>query len=97
VPVILAGLKKDLRDNPVSAPTHPRRRQAGEAYVTKESGERMARRIGALYHIECSSLTGEGVKEIFEVAAVASLSGSRRKAKETEKRKTRLPRNCNIV
>ncbi|KAG5355156.1 GTP-binding protein [Yarrowia sp. B02] len=59
VPILLIGLKKDLR--------------ASENCITLTQGEEMAERIGAKRYLECSALTGQGVDDVFEVATRASL------------------------
>ncbi|SCW02046.1 LAFE_0E12970g1_1 [Lachancea fermentati] len=61
-PIILVGLKKDLRKN-------------GDErdIVKKEDAEQVARAIGAKKYMECSALTGEGVDDVFEVATRTSL------------------------
>mgnify|MGYP003366676732 CR=1 FL=1 len=67
-PIILVGLKKDLRPpNDGSDPDYRKK------YVMKEDGERICQHIGAKKYIECSSLTGEAVDDVFEVATRASL------------------------
>lgn len=70
VPLILVGLQKDLRDadTPLS-----RGAERGANYVTKSEGEAAARRIGACKYFECSSLTGQGVREVFDGAATIAL------------------------
>lgn len=67
-PIILVGLKKDLR--PVDDGTDP---DYSSKYVKYQDAERVAHYIGAKKYIECSSLTGEAVDDVFEVATRASL------------------------
>lgn len=59
VPILLIGLKKDLREK--------------ERCVTAAEGQAMANQIGAKKYLECSALTGQGVDDVFEVATRASL------------------------
>jgi hypothetical protein len=47
--------------------------------VTWEKGEEVARYIKAIKYIECSQWTGEGVPEVVEVAAQASLTTKKRR------------------
>lgn len=65
-PVILVGLKKDLRNNS-NEKTNSRK------YVQKQQGEEVARIIGAKKFLECSALTGEAVDDVFEAATRTSL------------------------
>lgn len=62
-PFLLIGLKKDLRRN-----LHDKHR-----YVQFERGEQVAKMIGAKAYMESSSLTGEGVDDIFELTTRISL------------------------
>ena len=70
VPIILVGLKKDLRDDPVA---QEEMRKRSEKFLTAEEGEDVRKRIGAKKYLECSSLTGEGVDDVFEAATRQSL------------------------
>lgn len=75
VPIILVGLKKDLRDDPVA---QEEMRKRSEKFITPEEGEDVRRRISAKKYLECSALTGEGVDDVFEAATRQSLlSGDR--------------------
>ncbi|GMM34356.1 Rho family GTPase [Saccharomycopsis crataegensis] len=62
IPIILVGLKKDLRLDGTSK------------YIQYKQGLQMAQAIGARKYVECSSLTGEGVDNVFEVATRTSLA-----------------------
>jgi Rho family protein len=42
-------------------------------FVTEHDGVAAAREIGARKYLECSSLTGEGVDDVFEAATRAAL------------------------
>jgi Rho family, other len=70
VPIILVGLKKDLREDPVAIEDVQKKSQH---FVSKEEVLEGARNIGARKCLECSSLTGEGVDNVFEAATRASL------------------------
>ncbi|KAK5625333.1 hypothetical protein RRF57_001049 [Xylaria bambusicola] len=70
VPVILVGLKKDLRDDPVAI---EEMRKKSLKFVTERQGEAAAQEIGARKYLECSSLSGEGVDDVFEAATRAAL------------------------
>ncbi|KAI8629494.1 Rho2 GTPase [Xylariaceae sp. FL1651] len=70
VPIILVGLKKDLRDDPVAI---EEMRKKSLRFVTERQGEAAAQEIGARKYLECSSLSGEGVDDVFEAATRAAL------------------------
>lgn len=73
VPIILVGLKKDLRDDPVA---QEEMRKRSEKFLATSEGEQVMRQIGARKYLECSSLTGEGVDDVFEAATRVSLLAS---------------------
>ena len=51
-------------------------------YGDEDEGEDVRRRIGAKKYLECSSLTGEGVDDVFEAATRQSLlSGDRKEGR----------------
>ncbi|CAG8525777.1 1424_t:CDS:2 [Funneliformis caledonium] len=70
VPVILVGLKKDLRDD-ATAITEMRKKRI--SFVDPKQGEDLAQQIGARRYLECSALTGENVDNVFEAASRAAL------------------------
>ncbi|KAM7201661.1 putative RHO2 protein [Rhypophila sp. PSN 637] len=70
VPIILVGLKKDLRADPVAI---EEMRKKSLHFVSEEQGERVGKEIGARKYLECSSLTGDGVDDVFEAATRAAL------------------------
>lgn len=61
VPFIVVGLKKDLRG------------RKDLTFVSEEEGRTTAKECGAREYRECSSLTGEGVDDVFEAATRAAL------------------------
>jgi GTPase SAR1 family protein len=67
--VILVGLKKDLRDDLLNVELS----KSGLEPITKSLGDAFAHTIGAYRYLVCFSLTGEGVKDVFQTGAVASL------------------------
>ncbi|VDK23453.1 unnamed protein product [Anisakis simplex] len=64
-PIILIGTKLDLRDDPETL-----RILSGENKqpVTKSQGQRIAKKIRAAKYLECSALTQQGLKAVFEEA-----------------------------
>jgi len=69
-PIILVGLKKDLREDINNGEEMCKKSQN---FVTPIEGAAMAKLCGASKYLECSSLTGEGVDDVFEAATRAVL------------------------
>jgi len=71
IPVVLVGLKSDLRDDAI---TQARLAAEGLAYVDPAAAVERAREIGAVCYMECSSLTSVGLSTLIdEVIRVALL------------------------
>lgn len=70
MPIILVGLKKDLREDPLAI---EEMRKKSLKFVTTKQGNDTGATIGARKYLECSSLTGEGVDDVFEAATRAAL------------------------
>lgn len=70
VPIILVGLKKDLREDPMAI---EEMRKRSQKFVQSKEGQDIANMVGARKYLECSSLTGEGVDDVFEAATRAAL------------------------
>lgn len=70
MPILLVGLKKDLRQDPTAI---EEMRKKSQQFLTARSGQDAANEIGAKKYLECSSLTGEGVDDVFEAATRAAL------------------------
>jgi len=85
VPIILVGNKKDLRTDQNTIRELARNRQAPVRY---EEGQQMANKIGAIRYIECSALTKDGVRKVFEEATRAALK--RKKDKKSSNKCTTL-------
>lgn len=67
--MILCGCKMDLREDPVEL---ERLRARGHAPVTTAEGEKVARAIGADSFFECSALTQQGLKDVFDEALLSA-------------------------
>lgn len=83
-PIILVGLKKDLRDSGGDNEKMKRQTNYGKLYQTQ--GFALASEIGAIKYIECSALTQENLVEIFQEATSAVVN-HRRASQPKKKRK----------
>ena len=83
VPIILVGTKLDLR---FDAEYVSKMEAQGKRLLTKEQGQEVANQIGAKLHLECSALTQQGLKEVFDKAIQEVLrqadSGKKKKKKK---------------
>lgn len=71
VPIILVGTKSDMR---LDQDIHRVLLSKGLQVVSKEQAEEMQKAIGALSYHECSALTQDGLKAVFDAAIRAGLS-----------------------
>lgn len=67
--IILCGCKMDLRQDPVEI---ERLKARSMRPVSREDGQRVARTIKANAFFECSALTQEGLKDVFDEALVSA-------------------------
>eukprot|EP00298_Acanthocystis_sp_HF-20_P014104 c20637_g1_i1.p1 GENE.c20637_g1_i1~~c20637_g1_i1.p1 ORF type:complete len:193 (-),score=91.50 c20637_g1_i1:175-753(-) len=84
-PIILVGTKSDLRND---SKMIDNLRSKGQAMVTKEEAESMAKSIGAVRFLECSALSQEGLKTVFDEAIRAVL---------TPKVETKKSKGCSVL
>ena len=63
--IILVGTKLDLRED---SETVERMRRDGTAPLSYQQGVQMAKEIGAVRYLECSALTQQGLKAVFDEA-----------------------------
>jgi len=84
-PIILVGTKADLRND---AKMKENLAAKGSSMVTKEEAEQMAKKIGAKKFLECSALSQEGLKTVFDEAIRAVLA-----PKPVEKKS----KGCNVL
>lgn len=71
VPLLLVGTKSDLRKDQATVQQLSTR---GQQMVTAEKAEGMAKEVGATRYLECSALTQEGLKQVFDDAIRAAMS-----------------------
>ncbi|CAL4159704.1 unnamed protein product [Meganyctiphanes norvegica] len=76
VPIILVGNRKDLRNNPN---TIKELEKINQEPVKPDEGRAMAKKINAFFYLECSTITKEGVRDVFEIATRAALAFKGRK------------------
>ena len=68
VPILLVGTKSDMR-------YHDRALLEPNTIVQMHEAENMVNKIGAIGLVECSALTQDGLKEVFDVAIETALCG----------------------
>eukprot|EP00457_Paulinella_chromatophora_P017358 gb/GEZN01018390.1/.p1 GENE.gb/GEZN01018390.1/~~gb/GEZN01018390.1/.p1 ORF type:complete len:196 (+),score=22.42 gb/GEZN01018390.1/:23-610(+) len=80
VPVLLVGTKSDIRDDAAALQAL---QSKGIQLVTKEQGEQRATEIGACKFIECSALTQNNLKSVFDEAIRASMNNTSKTKKSS--------------
>jgi len=80
VPIILVGTKADLRNDSSMIQTLQTK---GLHIVTPEEAASRQREIGAVAYLECSALTQEGLKTVFDEAIRAALNKQNKKKKKS--------------
>merc|ERR1719420_1142809 len=78
VPIILVGTKSDLRKDQQTQNTLKNR---GQSMVDTGAANGMAKEVGATKYLECSALTQEGLKQVFDDAIRAAMSPTKKKKK----------------
>jgi len=78
VPLVLVGTKSDLRDDQEQI---SQLQAKGLSMVTPNAATQMATEIGAAKYLECSALTQEGLKAVFDEAIRAALQPKKKKKK----------------
>jgi len=76
VPQILVGTKIDLRSD---SATVEKLKSAGQAPVTPEQGDALAKKIKAIRYLECSAKNGDNLKTVFDEAVKAVLFAKKEK------------------
>jgi len=76
VPILLCGTKGDLRNDQNMITTLS---QKGLKMVTEDEAKNRAREIQALAYYECSALTQEGLKNVFDECIRAAIANQNKK------------------
>jgi Ras family protein A len=76
---MLVALKKDLRNDP--ATTMRLQQREGRGTVTTDEAQKAAKELQCDAYIECSSKTGEGVRDVFLQAS--SLGAGKREKRSS--------------
>ena len=74
VPMVLVGMKTDLRDD---KDTIERLKRSQKRPITYEMGFKQAKALGFKKFCECSALTGKGLKDVFDAAIILGLEESK--------------------
>lgn len=70
IPTILVGTQVDLREDKDAL---QKLAKYNLSPVKREAGEKLAKELGAFKYVECSALTQEGLKDVFDEAIMAAL------------------------
>lgn len=74
---VLVGTKLDLRDGvpeDMKVATVPPPASSGTDFVTTEEGQALAAQVGAAVYMECSALTQQALKDVFDTTIKNVLS-----------------------
>ena len=72
VPMLIVGTKSDLRTD---ENTLENLKKEGKAPITEEEANAMVKDLGALKFLECSALTRQGLKNVFDEALTSVVGG----------------------
>jgi len=78
VPIILVGTKSDLRGDEAMLASLAAK---GLRVISREEAAARQKEIGAVQYMECSALTQEGLKDVFDAAIRASMNKVKAKPK----------------
>ena len=79
-PFLLVGTQVDLRNDEA---TQLKLAKNKEKPVSKEAGEMMAKSLTAAKYLECSALTREGIKNVFDEAIMQQLDSVQKNVEKT--------------
>jgi len=78
VPILLVGTKGDLRKDDQ---TEKQLKQKGAKMVEASEAAAQAKEVGAVKYLECSALTQDGLKQVFDDAIRAAMQPTSKKKK----------------
>jgi len=81
-PIILVGTKSDLRNDRF---TLEKLAEKGLKFVDENDAKKMVKEVGALSYLECSALTKDGVKEVFDEAIKAAILSKKKSQRKSKK------------
>jgi len=84
VPLLIVGTKSDLRTD---ENTLENLKKEGKAPITEDEANAMVKDLGALKYLECSALTRQGLKNVFDEALTSVVGGSNSKQTNKPKKK----------
>lgn len=82
-PIMLVGTKTDLRNNSKEVNDLMKK---NEKPITKRDGEEFAAKLKAHKYVECSALTREGLKNVFDEAIITVLTLKSKNGKQNKKK-----------
>lgn len=80
VPMLIVGTKSDLRND---ENTLESLKKEGKTPITEEEANAMVRDLGALKYLECSALTRQGLKNVFDEALTSVVGNQKGDSKST--------------
>ncbi|CAH1248450.1 CDC42 [Branchiostoma lanceolatum] len=86
-PIVLVGTQIDRRDD---SRTLEELQQNGQRPVTAAQGQKLAKETGAESYAECSALTQQGIKNVFDEAILATLFAPKKKKRSGRRRRCTL-------
>lgn len=78
---MLVGTQMDLRDDPEQL-ERLKQTRTNFKVITQEMGQKLAQEMSASVYLECSALTQQGVKDVFDEAINAALEPPKKKGKK---------------
>lgn len=93
VPMLIVGTKSDLRTD---ESTLESLKKEGKAPITEAEANAMVKDLGAIKFLECSALTRQGLKNVFD-EALTSVVGDNKKNGGAGAAKSNKKKNCALL